>query len=122
MRNAGRPAHRHPDLFILLRFVHFANPVADSKVGGHSCPAHYQLRGHTDWVMRTTDGDTVHCDYTQWVLIKRFDEQGFHYRSYSDISMHTINLDQLDFSPGAKITSCPISGATFFCDVSNYLK
>lgn len=103
-------------------FVHFANQVADSK--GAVILAQHILNSVDIpiGVSRTADGDTVHCDYTQWVLIKDLTNKAFHYRAYSDISMHTINLDQLDFSPGAKAKSCPIAGATFFCDVSNYLK
>lgn len=73
-------------------------------------------------VVRTASGDDKYCDFTQWILIKDLKNKEFHYRSYSDISLHTIKLDQLDFSEDAKRKSIPIAGETFFCDMSASLK
>jgi choloylglycine hydrolase len=102
-------------------FVNFARQAGDSKAAVILAQHILNSVDIPLGVLRTADGDT-HCDYTQWILIKDLTNRTFHYRAYCDISMHTIQLDQMDFSKGAKTKSCPIAGDTFFCDVSNYLK
>ncbi len=116
------------DLTPPSRFVHttayvsFAKPVADSKAAVILAQHIVNSVDIPLGVLRTADGDAAHCDYTQWALIKDLTNRAFHYRAYADISLHTIKLDQMDFSAGSKTKSCPVSGETFFCDVSNYLK
>lgn len=73
-------------------------------------------------VVRTASGDDQHCDFTQWILIKDLKNKAFHYRAYADISLHTIQLDQLDVSEGGKRKSIPLAGDTFFCDMTGSLK
>jgi len=110
------------------RFVHtavyktFAKPVADSK---NAVNLAQHILNSVDiplGVVRTAGGDDLHCDYTQWVLIKDLKNKTFHYRAYSDISLHTIQLDQLDFSEKGKRRSCPIAGESSLCDTTALLR
>ena len=103
-------------------YVHFSKQAADAK---SAVLLAQHILNSVDiplGVIRTADSGNIHCDYTQWIVIKDLKNRTFHYRAYSDISLHTVQLNQLDFSEGAKAKSCPIAGDTFYCDVSNYLK
>ncbi len=103
-------------------FVHFAHQASDAKQAVLLAQHIINSVDIPKGVVCTADGDQTHCDYTQWIVIKDLTNRIFHFRSYSDISLHTIQLDQMDFSAGAKSKSCPVKGDTFYCDVSNYLK
>lgn len=103
-------------------YVHFANPVADAKSAVLLAQHILNSVDIPVGVIRTADSGSLHCDYTQWIVIKDLKNKTFHYRAYSDISLHTIQLDQMNFAEGSKPKSCPIAGDTYFCDVSNYLK
>jgi choloylglycine hydrolase len=102
--------------------VHFANPIADAKSAVILAQHILNSVDIPVGVIRTADSGSLHCDYTQWIVIKDLKNKTLHYRAYSDISLHTIQLDQMNFAEGSKPKACPIAGDTFFCDVSNYLK
>ena len=112
------------------RFIHtaaykaFAKQPADSK---NAVVLAQHILNSVDiplGVVRTTGGDDQHSDFTQWILIKDLKNKAFHYRSYSDISLHTIHLDQLELEASAsgKRKSIPIAGETFFCDMTSLLR
>jgi len=103
-------------------YVHFAKPAADAKAAVILAQHILNSVDIPVGVIRTADSANAHCDYTQWIVIKDLKNRTFHFRAYSDISMHTVQLNDLDFSEGSKARSCPIAGETIFCDVSSYLK
>lgn len=103
-------------------FVNFAYQAADSRANVILAQHILNSVDIPIGVVRTASGDPVYSDFTQWIVIKDLAKKDFHYRAYNDFSLHTIHLDQLDFSQGSKTKSCPVEGEGLQCDVSNYLK
>ncbi|MBX9952551.1 MAG: choloylglycine hydrolase family protein [Candidatus Obscuribacterales bacterium] len=103
-------------------YVHFSKRAVDAKSAVLLAQHILNSVDIPVGVIRTADSADAHCDYTQWIVIKDLKNRVLHFRAYSDFSLHTVQLAQMDFSEGSKAKSCPIAGDAFFCDVSNYLK
>lgn len=73
-------------------------------------------------VIRTTSGDKVESDYTQWIILKDLTKKTFYFRAYNDFALHRVELSQLDFKAGAKSKSFPIAGETLFSDATDLLR
>ena len=51
----------------------------------------------------------VYSDYTQWALIKDLSNKRLYYRSYEDLSLKSVGLDETNIVTGAKRTTLDIS-------------
>jgi choloylglycine hydrolase len=51
----------------------------------------------------------VYSDYTQWALIKDLNNKRLYYRSYEDLSLKSVGLDETNIVTGAKRTTLNIS-------------
>ena len=68
------------------------------------------------------NGETFH-DYTQWVVIKDLTNKILYYRSYENMSLRSVDMNQLDMSTKGKRLSFPIDGmGSGVVDITSELK
>jgi choloylglycine hydrolase len=99
--------------------IHFARP-ADNALQGVNLAQH--ILNAVDIPKGVVLDDTGSSDYTQWVLIKDLKNKAVYFRSYDNLLLRSLDLKKLDFRPGAKSRSIPISGGLGFVEVNNLLK
>ena len=61
-------------------------------------------------IVQDSTGQTI--DYTQWAVIKDLTNLEFHYRSYQDLSLKTIDLKTINFSAPMQLESVDIQGSS----------
>lgn len=62
--------------------------------------------------VRSGSGEKTITDITQWVVFKDITHKKFYYRTYNDMTLHVIDMEQVDFAENAPRLKMPI--------VSNY--
>lgn len=60
----------------------------------------------------------VSNELTQWVVFKDLKNNIFYYRTYGDLTLHAIDLKQINFNPGAPQFRMPIKSPQFVIDMT----
>ncbi len=67
-------------------------------------------------------GKDIHRDYTQWIVIKDLTRRMLYFRAYGGHGLNAIDLQQLDFSPGARFSTLPITTGAGIVDLTDTLQ
>jgi choloylglycine hydrolase len=100
----------------------YAKPVKTAKEG--ICLAEHILNAVDIPLgdIRDKAGVNSHNDYTQWALIKDLSNRVLYFRSYNNQALCAVDLNRLDFAPGSKVCSIPVSTDSLVTDVTSDLK
>lgn len=55
---------------------------------------------------------------TQWVVFKDLTHKTFYYRTYNDMTLRSVNMDKVDFAPGAMRLSMPLASNPYMLDMT----
>lgn len=72
--------------------------------------------------VRSTENGEVQTDTTQWVVFKDIGNRKIYFRTYDDLSLRSIDLNQLDFSEKARPLSLKLNGRQKVTDETARLK
>lgn len=110
------PPSRFTKMAVMMRSVY---PAADAKealnLGEHlinnvDIPSGYA---------RTKDNGTVSTDTTEWVVFKDLTHKILYYRTYNDMTLHSIVMSQLDFSENAPRLRMPLAHDPYVMDMTS---
>lgn len=62
--------------------------------------------------VRSIDAGKTDTDTTEWVVFKDISHKIFYYRTYRDLTLRSIAMDKIDFSPNAPKLKMPLAGTT----------
>ncbi|GEM_PF-1911866 len=67
----------------------------------------------------TCPGESLHNDYTQWVVVRDLTNRRYMFRTYDNQQVRCVDLTKLDLTIGAKKIIIPIEGGTEFVDITD---
>jgi choloylglycine hydrolase len=73
-------------------------------------------------VSRSLTNGKESSDYTQWVVFKDLTNKQFYYRTYSNMTLHLVDMKKLDFSPTATRLNMDIASLPYAIDMTDKFK
>ena len=112
-----------PSRFVrAVAFVHFADPVESAAEGVNLAEHILNTVDIPAGAIKGKKLEFVEEEYTQWVVIKDLTNKVLYFRSYENLCLRSVDLKKLNFAPGAKSKSVPVSGGRNIIDVTDRLQ
>lgn len=68
--------------------------------------------------VRSSENGEIATDTTQWVVFKDITHKKLYYRTYNNMTLRAIDMNNIDFSENAPRLKMPLSGAPFIMDAT----
>ena len=72
-------------------------------------------------VIRAVDNGTTVTDTTQWVVFKDVTHKVFYYRTYTDLTLRSVDMEKIDFSKNAVRLKMPLVMPPYTMNVTDTL-